>query len=342
MIRTGLRSRLCKVLSPARTGLTRLMPLVAAAMMGDMAVADIGKPAFRFQKSSVVKLARHQPDLMALMSGTWSGAFNAQITNRKGSFTFSSRVDRNLWSQVRGSWGTDKSTKNEYGFGAIGMHTYVRPNLIIGGMVELDYHSKTTGTSNKESQGFMAGPYFLARMTNHPLRFEGRFLIGRTSSRLNSADTPEQRLDALRALAQLKMSGELTFGATKLTPVVEALYATDHQGEYTDASGAVIRAMGVHMGEVELGLDFERELPKIRDRIFTLLAGGGLSGTLTDGYGSADAAVPKSSSSRGRLNLGVSYRTQRGGTVVIDSFVERVSAKPAETYGLNVGFDISF
>lgn len=297
------------------------------------------KLMFQFQNARTNKLVLHQPDLVAFLSGAESGALNADITDHRGTLTFSSGVDRRLWARVNGRWGENGQRKDKYGLGAMGLHAYVRPTLIVGGMIEADYLSQAGTVSDKEGLGVMAGSYFLARSADHPLFFEGRLLYGRASDGIRLSGGSKERPDTRRGLAQLKMSGQLRYGITTLIPSILASYATD---DVSPRGSGSLPGQGIRLRQIKMGLDFRHTLRQMNGALFVLKGGGALSSTSIRRYGSDALARPNQRNGRGRVNLGVSYLTQAGGAVVIDSFVDGLGAPTPQNYGLKAEFDIRF
>lgn len=322
--------------------------LVLALVVWLFAIDDISTRAdtveaqklmFQFQNARTKKLVLHQPDLVAFLSGAGSGALSANITDHRGTLTFSSSVDRRLWARVNGRWGENDQRKDKYGFGAMGLHAYVRPTLIVGGMIEADYFSQAGTVSDKEGLGAMAGSYFLARNANHPLFFEGRLLYGRASDGIRPLGEGKERPDTRRGLAQLKMSGQLRYGITTLIPSILASYATD---DVSSRGGGSLPGQGIRLRQIKMGLDFRHTLGQMNGTVFTLHGGGVFSSTSTHRYGSDALATLNERNGRGRVNLGVSYLTHAGGAVVINSFVDGLGAPTPQNYGLRAAFDIRF
>lgn len=317
--------------------------LVAVAWLfgwGDISAqadaAETQRQVFQFHKARMNKLVLHQPNLVAFLSGTGSGALNADITDNHGTVTFSSGVDQRLWARMNGRWSETGRRKDKYGFGAMGLHAHVGPNLVFGGMVEADYLSQAGAASGKEGVGVMAGPYFLAHSAKQPLFFEGRLLHGRASDGIWLSADGKGRPESRRGLVQLRMSGNLRYGITTLSPSVLASYATE------DVLRGASRGQGSRLGQINMGLDFRHALRQMNGAPFFLMGGGTLSSTSTRSYGREAVATPKQRNRRGRVNLGVSYFTQAGGTVVINSFMDGLGVPARQNYGVKAAFDIKF
>ncbi|WP_165390240.1 hypothetical protein [Thalassococcus sp. S3] len=294
---------------------------------------------FQFQKARMNKLVLHQPNLVTFLSGAGSGRLNADVTDNRGTLTFSSGVERRLWARMNGRWGEAGQRKDKYGFGAIGLHALVRPTLIVGGMIEADYLSQATAASDREGTGVMAGPYILVRSADHPLFFEGRFLHGKTSDTIRLSDDGTGQPETRRALAQLKMSGELRYGITTLLPSILWSYAKEDVLQPKQRS---FPRLGSRLHQIKMGLDFRHTLREMNGAPFVLKGGGTFSSTSNHGYGSNVGVTANQRNDRGRLNLGISYLTQAGGTVVIDSFVNNLGAPAPRNYGVKAAFGIRF
>lgn len=297
------------------------------------------KLVFQFQDARAQKLVLHQPDLVAFLSGAGTGVLNANITDQRGTVTFSSGVDRRIWARLNGRWGETGARKDKYGFGAMGLHAYVRPHLIVGGIVEADYFSQAGSLSGKEGGGTMAGSYFLARHANHPVFFEGRLLYGRSSDRIRLSGSTTERLNTRRVLAQLKMSGQRRYGATTLTQSLLVSHAAD---DLTPRTGGSLSGQGIRLGQVKMGLGFRHTLGQMNGGPFVLSGGGALTGTSTRRHGSGPLTMPHHHNKRGRLDLGVRYRTQAGGAVAINSFIDGLGASVPQNYGVKAAFGIRF
>ncbi|KIC46155.1 hypothetical protein [Tateyamaria sp. ANG-S1] len=320
-----------------------VVALVACVgVLGDSAAraetVEAQRLMYQLKTARMNRLVRHQPDLSAFLSGAGTGVFNADVTDDKGALTFSSGVDRLLWARATGRWDADGLRKDRYGIGVVGLHSFVTPNFIVGGMIEADYLAQAGAKSARAGRGAMAGSYFLARAANHPLYVEGRILRGRASYGIRRAGDRTQWPDSRRGLAQLKLSGQLSYGVTTLTPSLVASYATD---DAAARAGSALAGQGVRMNEVKMGLQFRRILRHKNGANFVLRGGGALSRTSTHRYGAA-FTMPDQRKGQGRVNLGVSYRTPGGGAVVIDSFLGGLGAYTKRTYGVKAGYDIRF
>ncbi|WP_299742381.1 hypothetical protein [uncultured Tateyamaria sp.] len=322
---------------------TVLIAVVALFGMGDMSsradTAETRRLMHQLQKTRLDNLIRHQPELAALLSGVGSGALNADVTDDRGVLHFSSGVDAPLWARASGRWDDSGKRKVKYGFGAMGLHTYVTPTLVVGGMIEADYLSQAGAQSDRAGGGVMAGSYFLARHANQPLFVEGRLLRGRASHSIRGSGDGALWPDTRRGLAQLKLTGQLRYGVTTLTPSFLASYATD---DVLPRGSDPLGVQGIQQRQMQLGLEFRHTLREANGAPIILTGGGAFSRTSTRRFGHDALALPGQRSGSGRVSLGIRFSTQAGGSIAIDSFWGGLGTYAPENYGLKAGYDIRF
>ncbi|APX11279.1 hypothetical protein [Tateyamaria omphalii] len=328
--------------SALRYAVLVLAALICGSGIEGHAQADAAKTEqlmFQLQIARMNRLIRHQPDLSPFLSGAGSGALNADIKDDKGTLTFSSGVDRRLWARANGRWDEDGLRMDKYGFGAMGVHVYVAPTLIVGGMIEADYLAQAGATSDRKGMGAMAGSYFLARNANHPLFFDGRLLVGKASDGIRLSGQGTGQPDTRRGLAQLRLSGQLRYDVTTLTPNILVSHAVDDVS--STQRGARI-GQSLSMQHIRVGLDFRQTMRHMNGARFIIKGGGAVSDTSTRRYGYSAFLMPVERKRNGRVNLGFSYVTDAGGTLEIDSFVDGLGGRARQNYGLKAGFDIRF
>ncbi|WP_147104473.1 hypothetical protein [Tateyamaria sp. syn59] len=319
-----------------------LVALMSTAGLQGHARADTAeaeKLMFQLQIARMNRLIRHQPDLTPFISGAGSGALNADITDDEGTLTFSSGVNQRLWARATGRWGEDGLRTDKYGFGAMGVHAYVAPTLIVGGMIEADYLAQKGASSDRKGTGAMAGSYFLARNANHPLFFDGRLLVGQASDGISLSGQGGGQPDTRRGLAQLRLSGKLRYDATTLTPNVLVSHVVDEVAPGQGGSGT---GQSLSMRHIRVGLDFRHIVRHMNGARFIIKGGGALSDTSTRRYGYSTFLMPVERKRNGRVNVGFSYVTDAGSSLVIDSFVEGLGGRARQNYGVKAGFDIQF
>ncbi len=299
----------------------------------------------QFMQSRVNQLIAHQPDLTSLLSGGKSGGVDLAMNDTGGNFDFASATDTDnaLWVRLNGSWTNETSRETQYVFGAFGSHYAISPQLLVGGMVELDYVRQQDGVEKVDGQGWLAGFYVVARAPNHPLFFDGRLLYGQTTNDVSPFGTYEDRFETERWLAQVKFSGELAYSATTVIPSLQLTYTTDEQQSYTNSLDILIPQQGVEVGQLELAVDFRHQIPLKNDRTALELTGGiAAIGSATRGTGNADLVTPEYEGGRARLKMGTNYTLENGSKLILDTFYDGIGTGGYESYGLQLGFSLAF
>ena len=282
-----------------------------------------------FMLTRANNLASNQPGLTRFLMGEGCGNFNLSATNGSGSV--SGCVTRgNTWAEITSAWSGDGS----YTLGTLGAHASLNPNLLVGGMVQFDYADDPA--KNASGKGYMVGPYFVAKLPEQPLYFEGRLLYGQTDNEISPLGTYTDSFETERWLAQLRATGEYKLRNTTLMPLLDVTYTEDNQRAYTDSLGNTIPSQAVDLMQVSAGLDFSTPIPV---QMGNLELTGGIKGIYSSTNGGT--AAPEFENWRGRTTLGLNYDTGRGGTLKFGSFYDGLGTN-YESYGASLNFDMKF
>jgi hypothetical protein len=274
-------------------------------------------------------LASNQPGLTRFLMGDGCAAFNANANEASGSIN-GCVSNGNIWAEITSAWSGDGS----YTLGTLGAHTFLSPNLLFGGMVQFDYMDDPA--NNASGRGWMVGPYFVARVPEQPLYFEGRLLYGQTDNDISPLGTYTDSFETERWLAQLRATGEYQVQNTTLMPLLDFTYTEDRQQTYTDSLGNTIPGQTVSLMQLSMGMDFSTPLPV---QTGSLELTGGLSGIYSSTNGGA--ATPEFENWRARTHLGVNYDTGTGATMNVGAFYDGLGTN-FESYGADFGLDWRF
>ena len=298
-------------------------------MIGNQIVEITQEQIAGFMLGRANNLASNQPGLTRFLMGDGCGTFSANANEAAGSIN--GCVSRgNTWAEISSAWSGDGS----YTLGTLGAHGFVNPNLLIGGMVQFDYADDPA--NNASGKGFMVGPYFVAKLPEQPLYFEGRLLYGQTDNKISPLGTYTDSFETERWLAQLRATGEYKLRNTTLMPLLDVTYTEDNQRAYTDSLGNTIPGQSVDLMQVSAGLDFSTPIPV---QMGNLELTGGIKGIYSSTNGGT--AAPEFENWRGRTTLGLNYDTGRGGTLKFGSFYDGLGTN-YESYGASVNFDMKF
>lgn len=292
-------------------------------------VEDTQKAITGFMLGRANNLASNQPGLTRFLMGDDCGSFDANAT--EGNASIDGCVSRgNTWAEITGSW----SGGSSYTLGSFGAHSFVNPNLIVGGMVQFDYADDDT---NKISgRGWMVGPYFAAKHGTQPLFFEGRLLYGQTENEITPLGTYTDSFETERWLAQLRATGQYKVQNTTLIPLLDFTSTDDSQQTYTDTLGNTIPSQTVGIMQVSAGMDLRKPLP-VQTGALDLT--GGLSAIYASTNGGA--AQQDFEGGRGRAHLGLNYDMVTGATMHVGTFYDGLLSD-YEAYGAKIGFDLKF
>ena len=294
-----------------------------------------------YMQTRANQLVRNQPSLIPFLSGAGRNTFNFAATRGSGNFDFATGGDYPVWIQANGSWTTDGNSRSKYVFGALGSHRTLNENLLVGAMLQFDHLSEDTGVASVSGTGWMVGPYFVVRSASQPLYFEGRLLYGETSNNISPFGTYEDSFDSTRMLAQLRVAGELSFGATTLNPFLDASYTTDDQNDYVDSLGNTIPEQGIALGQIEIGTDFSTMLP-VSSGELELWGGVSAIWSHTSGSGFASTVTPDYEGGRARIELGVNRTMSAGQSFSAATYYDGIGANDFESYGLSLGYEMQF
>jgi hypothetical protein len=312
-----------------------------AVMIADRTVADTQTSIAGFMQSRANQLLGNQPDLIPFMTGEGAGSFDVNVTRSAGKFNFVSAAGQPIWMRLNGSWSDDAGAETRYVFGAIGSHTNLTPNLMLGAMTQFDYVKQVKEAVDIEGTGWLAGPYVIARSADHPLYFEGRILYGQTDNKISPFGTYVDRFQTDRWLAQAKVAGQVLQGTTTFTPYLDLSLTADQQWSYEDGLGNTIPDQTIQLGQLSLGIDFSHPVALPGG---ALTVTGGLSGiwSHTSGTGTAASVVPAYDGGRAKVAFGLSYAADDGSQITFSTYYDGIGSDSYESYGVALGYEISF
>ena len=282
-----------------------------------------------------------QPDLIGFLSGASTGSFSADVTQSNGNFDFATSGDRPVWATLQGSWSEFGTTESSYFFGAVGAHTQVSPDALVGIMFEFDRLTQTDGATSVEGDGYLVGPYFVAKLPNQPLFIEGRLLTGQTENQVSVVGAATETFDTQRTFASIKVAGQLNYGELVLTPSLTATHLRDAQDAFVDTLGNTVAAQGIEVTSVAAGINFAQpvSLPNAE-----LMLTGGISGIWSSSEGTefASSAAPTTDGQRARITLGASHTLPNGVVLSAGTFYDGIGLSGYESYGLDLGVQMQF
>ena len=211
----------------------------------------------QFMTGRANQLVANQPDVTCQLKQTCvGGSAQANVTPGRLAFNFNARPQEQVWFQVSGTRTNNGSTQSDYLFGAFGTQRAINDNTLVGLLFGFDHVAQSDGASSVKGTGAMLQPFYVTRLPDQPLYFEGRLVAGMSHDRIQPFGTYTDDFETRRLLLQLKISGYLEYGETTVTPSLAGSYTSDKQLAYTDSSESLISEQSVALGQLELGLNF--------------------------------------------------------------------------------------
>lgn len=299
--------------------------------------APISKDIAEYMQRRANDLASNQPDILRFLRGRGGHRFNASVTRNRavwaGQFTHGA-----FWGEITGAWSPDTT----YVLGTLGAHVVRRDNLVVGAMVQMDHADDSARRISGE--GWLVGPYFVARLPDQPLYFEGRLLFGRSDNDITLPSGHTDRFLTDRMLVQLAATGEVVRDRVTWLPRLSISHTSDHQRAYATAGGAVIPAQSYSLTQINAGLGFV--LPIAVDH-GAMELNGALSAIYSASSGSALVAAgsPQFEGYRGRAELGLSWdlprRDQGRSNLQVKGFYDGLGSDH-ESWGAQLDLSLEF
>jgi uncharacterized repeat protein (TIGR01451 family) len=148
-----------------------------------------------------------------------------------------------------------------FGILYVGADYLVRPWLLIGALVQLDWMDDQSKLKNTEvsGNGWMAGPYVSMKLSDN-IYFDARGAWGQSDNSVNPFGTYTDSFDTDRWLAKANLTGDWHFDRFRVSPSVGVIYVEETQHSYVDSLGFTIPEQSVHVGRLTFGPEFGYEI----------------------------------------------------------------------------------
>ena len=291
----------------------------------------------RFLANRARSLVQNQPDIVRFVDGRTFGSLNADVSQGNGTFDLQGLVAGPLWGAVRGSFTDSDAGDQTYVLGAIGGHTRIGENAVVGAMLQFDFSDESLNDGSEiDGTGWLVGPYFAAQLGTHQLFADGRLLFGQTDNTITPAGVASSDFDGERILATLALEGRIQRGDLALFPGIDLSYVRDEQDEYIDASSTTVAAQTIEQTEAALGMDFESPLAGTNHMLT-----GGAAAIYSDTDNDGASVLGFDDEWRGRIDLGYRFDYNERLTAHAETFIDGIGSD-TDTYGLALRVDVSF
>lgn len=280
-------------------------------------------------------LIQSQPDLMRFLSGDGSGGLNFSTMGSGMAFDVETDPDRLLWLRLSGRWGAGDLAADRYVHGTIGAHVYRTDTLIFGAMLQGDHSEMADGLGSVEADGWLVGPYLVARPGGGNLTFAASYLAGRTQQSISPLGTYVDEITSDRQLLTFSVANEIEMGNTMLRPRIDLAHVSEDRPGYVDGLGGLVAAGSLALTEASAGIDFETLLPVAEG---TSRLTGGLSAILSH----SDQDGVTESGTRGRVSIGWLRQYDHGLSFSLDASYDGIGASDIGSLGLDFRLGLTF
>lgn len=277
-----------------------------------------------------------RPNLRRLLAGGFGNAFNANASHQKGAFQFAGGGTSPVWFTGSGTWTSDDGATQGYGLFSLGTQIWKSETAIAGAMLQFDTTETTLTDGVFSAQGWLAGPYFVARHPDQPLVFSASFLHGLSNNTLTLTGLPTETFTSTRTIATVGVEGQIKLAnGVSLIPSLDLAHFVEQQSAYTDSFSSLVAAQKLELTEATFGLGFVAPIKFERtDAVFT----GGLNGV----YARSQSTLESTESLRARVDLGVQIALTNGGTLSVSTYYDGIGQDTYESVGANLTFEFEF
>lgn len=283
-------------------------------------------------------LSRLNPVFSEESTSAFGGAQSASSTNGLG---IGRRFD--VWTEIYGSTSQNGASDSDLWVGYFGTHYFISPDLLVGGLVQMDWADETTSGSSADGTGWMVGPYLAGRIRDQNVFYEARAAWGRSENNITPLGTYTDSFNTQRWLARAKIGGNYSFGDVNVRPEASISWFQEKQESYTDSLSTMIPSQTVSLGEVRFGPNVSRTIQQ--DDGTLVQPSFGISGVWN--FGIAENAASQGSSLgnddlRARLDAGLSFTNTMGWTLATAGFYDGIGLDTDnyQTYGGNLKLTI--
>ena len=240
-----------------------------------------------------------------------------------------------VWMNGLFSHTNTTSSKSHLGMLHLGADYLINPNLVVGGIVQLDWAEwdSSATVATVDGFGWMAGPYFVANPWQN-IYIDGRVHYGQSYNDVNPIGTYTDQFDTDRFLASLQVTGSMSMGNLNVNPAAELLYFHERQKSYIDTLGNTIPSQTLELGRVIFGPQFSYNM--VLEDGGTLTPSAKFEGIWD--FRSKTSTTPTGSAEtigglRGRADVGLAYTSPGGTSVRASGFYDGIGRSGFEAYG---------
>lgn len=327
--------------------------------IGGTVIEDTQKIIGAFMEHRATAIANSQPNIGEFLDGNKTGTFavngnrESLSLNYAGSLTISAANQRitnsfgedenisrkgtlKLWTQVSGSSSSAGTADSELWIGYFGGHKFLSDDLLVGGLIQVDYSRETdkVSGSNVDGTGWMIGPYVAGKVIGQNVFYEARFAWGKSENNITPFGTYTDKFETERWVASGKLRGNYLWGDVTFSPNIALFYSDETQISYTDSLANTIPSQTITSGNVNFGPSVSKKITLDNGAILTPKAG--LSGIYTINASTTNNSQALSITQgdlRAKLDFGFELLTLNGMTIQSNLFYDGFGIDDYSAYG---------
>ncbi len=164
----------------------------------------------------------------------------------------------NIW--IRGAFTSfeddvgNADQDGNFGYLYLGAEYKVRPDLLLGMIVQFDWIDGDNDRTNvgAEGDGWMIGPYIVGKFAEN-IYFQARAAWGEADNEVSPFGTYTDSFDSERWLVSGKVEGRYRRGPWRVSPIASLIFFEDESDRYVDSLGVTIASQTASIGQFEFG-----------------------------------------------------------------------------------------
>ncbi|MFT3809610.1 MAG: IPT/TIG domain-containing protein [Micropepsaceae bacterium] len=249
-----------------------------------------------------------------------------------------------IWVEGRFARFDTPGGDGHFGILHLGADYLVSRNLLVGAGVQFDWLEEDTVLGGSiDSQGFLAGPYLTARLSEN-LFLDLRAAWGTADADVSPFGTYVDGVESDRSLFTGALIGDFESGNLRIRPEARLTWYREETASYVDGLGVTIPGFTIESGYFEFGPELAYMIAT-RDGA-SLLPSLTLQGVWTfaqDNTASAPSNAPGLADTglRGRVELGLAY-AKPGFSIAAATYYDGVGDTDFEAWGARVRLSLGF
>tara|TARA_R110002126_G_scaffold159051_5_gene306338 strand:+ start:2479 stop:3990 length:1512 start_codon:yes stop_codon:yes gene_type:complete len=244
----------------------------------------------------------------------------------------------NVWIQGALARSEQNGQTQNFGIVHFGAGHKVNPDLVIGGIIQVDRASEkdTSVNSSISGTGWMIGPYMVVRLRDNVV-FDGRVAFGQSTNSVSPIGTYTDTFKTNRAMIHARITGDFMQDDIKIAPTMSFIYLQEKQLSYVDSLSATIPDQTINIGQLSTGASFSKDI--VMENGMVLTPSFGLKGIWnfadTGFLNTATGATSTTNKSKisARLDAGLNLAVDQGVSLLFNGFFDGIGASHYKAYG---------